>query len=247
VSIVIPPFVQYQAPLFPLRGLWHAKPVEGDRFVSATVQWGVTTGIGNAVQFDLSGNSPLAFSQIVAFAVDNSRCAADVQFLFPDSGFTLNVPGFNQGVYPVFTNALMFYATASGAAVGDQTIFQVLNSLPPPVAVQPTEEMTQAVVPGTPLTNGSYQVIPVGVSGTIQAYDMGATAAAAGTAEVSLFDGSTPPLNLFARVMTFAANELTIESALSGLRLRFFNGLSILVQSSTVTGGVSFNIYYSRP
>jgi hypothetical protein len=247
VSIIVPPFVQYQAPLFPLRGLWNNPPTEGDRFVSAEILWGVTTGNASAVQFDLSGNSPVAFSQIVAFSVDNSLCASDVQFLFPDSGYTLNVPAYNQGCYPVFTNALMFYATATLGAVGDRTVFQVLNSMPPPIAVQPTEEMSQAVVPGLPLSNNIFAVLPPGVSGTIQAYDMGAAAQAAGTAQVVLYDGSTPARNLFSRVMDFTTAQLTIESALSGLRLRFFNGLNIAVQSSTVTGGVSFNIYYSLP
>jgi hypothetical protein len=103
VSITIPQFVQFQTSLFPLRGLWNSPPREGDRFVNAEIDWGSPGLSGvHCVQFLLSGNSPVAFSQIVAISVDNSRCGSDVDFIFPDSGFLLTVPAFNQGVYPSF-------------------------------------------------------------------------------------------------------------------------------------------------
>ena len=96
MPIVVPPYVQYQAPLYPLRGLWNSVPPEGDRMVAAEIDWGITTGPGMAVQFQLSGNSPVAFSQIVAMQVDNTSNNSDVQFLFPDSGYTLVVPAYTQ-------------------------------------------------------------------------------------------------------------------------------------------------------
>lgn len=247
MPIVIPPFVQYQTPLFPLRGLWNSTPPEGDRFVTAQVLWGVTTGAGNAVQFDLSGNSPVAFSQIAAFAVDNSHCGSDVQFLFPDSGFTLEVPAYNQGLYPVFTNALMFYASAASGAPGDQTTFQVLNSVPPPIAVQPSEEQSHAVVSGIVMTNGTTQLIPATINGTVQGYDLDFATPTAGAAAVLLQDGKGNVL--WARFLQFTTTELALSSSLSGLRLRFFNGLSLVIQNSTLPAGSSANcnIYYAIP
>src|SRR6202035_180459 len=137
----------------------------------------------------VSGNSPLAFSQIAAFSVDNSRCGSDVAFVFPDSGYTLEVPAYNQGTYPVFTNALMFYAMALEGAVGDQTTFQVLNSIPPPIAVQPSEELTHAISSGIVLTNGTTQIIPATVNGTIQAYDLGFSTPTTGACNALLQDG----------------------------------------------------------
>jgi hypothetical protein len=247
MPITVPPFVQYQAPLYPLRGLWNSAPVEGDRFVSAEIDWGVTTQAANAVQFSLSGNSPVAISQIVAFAVDNSACAVDVQYLFPDSGSTLNVPAYSQGIYPVYTNALMFYATANGAAVGDRTVFQVLNSMPPPVAIEPTQEMTQAVATGIGLVNGSTVLIPVPVNGTVQAYDISVNATVAGACSLALQDGQGHVL--WDRNFDFTINS-SFDSALSGLRLRFYNGLNLLVQNSTFgvgQGAVSPNVYYALP
>ena len=223
-------------------------PVEGDRFVSAEVNWGVTTQPGNAVQFDLSGNSPVAFSQIVAFSVDNSQCASDVQFLFPDSGFVLNIPAYNEGVYPVFTNALMFYAAATLANVGDRTVFQVLNSQPPPVAIQPSEEMSQASVIGTPMVNGSTVLVASTVSGTLQAFDVNVDATVAGNATVQLIDGNARVL--WGRPYVFNATDQNFDTALSGLRLRFFNGLRIVVSNSSFSGVqavVTANVYFSLP
>jgi hypothetical protein len=243
VPIVVPPFVQYQTPLFPLRGLWNSPPVEGDRFVSAEINWGVTTKAGNAVQFDLSGNSPVAFSQIVAFSVDNSQCASDVEFLFPDSGYVLNVPAYNQGVYPVFTNALMFYATAAVANVGDRTVFQVLNSMPPPVAIQPTQLQTVASVAAISLTaSGNTQLIPATVSGTIKAMSISAEVGSSATvAGFFIQDGNGS--NLWSALL-----NVTEYFSVMPIEVRFFNGLKAVVSGTSITSGqVNANIYYTVP
>jgi hypothetical protein len=111
MPLSIPAFDQYQSPMFPLRGLWNCVPREGDKFVNVEIDWQTTTKT-TCVQFSLSGNSPVALSQIVALYVDNGRSGSDVDFIFPDSGFVLTVPAHNQGMFPVLTNALMFYASA---------------------------------------------------------------------------------------------------------------------------------------
>lgn len=223
-------------------------------FVNCEIDWFVTTS-GNAVQVALSGNSPVAFSQIVALAVDNGRCGTDVQFVFPDSGFTLQVPAFNQGVYPVFTNALMFYVVALGsAAPGDQTSFQILNSMPPPVAIQPASEQAIADINSFSLSaNGTTQLIPAGVSGTIEAMNLiystnqGATVGAVG---LLIRDGSSPPVTLWQSELAGPANTVTtIPISVAPVRLRFINGLQAVVSGTSLAAGafMSANIYYGNP
>jgi hypothetical protein len=251
VAIIVPPFVQYQAPLVPLRGLWNSVPAEGDRFVQAEIDWGITTGAGNAVQFALSGNSPVAFSQIVALSVDNSRCGSDVDFLFPDSGFVLTVPAYNQGVYPIFSNALMFYVVAGSAAVSDTTIFQVLNSMPPPIAIQPSSEQSMTSVAGVSLSaNASTPVVAAPTVGTIEGLQGNVSSASttAGTCVVQLQDGR--PLVLWETTVTVPAGSQTYQLvAISGLRLRFINGLNLVVSGTTAitSGGLNLNVYYAVP
>lgn len=248
MPITIPQFVQYQGTLFPLRGLWDAPPAEGDRFVNVEIDWGSPGLLGvSCVQFQLSGNSPVAFSQIVAMSVDNSRCGSDVDFIFPDSGFVLTVPAFNQGVYPVFTNALMFYANAPLAEPGDITITQILNSLPPPIAIQPSSEQQQAGITAVSLTtNSTTSIIPPPTSGTVNGFSIvigGVTAAVTGACTLQLSDG-TPKALWIGEISAGDTGPFT----LSGLHLRFANGLNLLVSSTSLSAGAVFvNVYISVP
>jgi hypothetical protein len=252
LPIIVPPFVQYQAPLFPLRGLWNAVPKEGDRFVSAEIDWGQTVPLGQAVQFQLSGNSPLAFSQIVAFSVDNTRNASDATFLFPDSGYTLVVPAYTQGTFPVFTNALMFYVASIGAVTGDRTVFQALNSMPPPVAVQESAIQENNALTGVNLTaTATVPLVPAGINGTLEY--ISATIAglsATGSATISLDDGNTPAKNLWltAVIGSTAAAESVIN--VGPIRVGFVNGinLKIVAGGTPLTSGTLFvNVYYGVP
>lgn len=250
MPLTIPNFVQFQAPLFPLRGLWNVSPGEGDRFVNAEIDWG-TPGLTGAscVQFQLSGNSPVAFSQIVAMSVDNSRCGSDVDFIFPDSGFILTVPAFNQGVYPVFTNALMFYANSPLSVLGDVTIVQILNSMPPPVAIQPSSEQQQAGLQQLGLvTNGSTPVIPASVlGGTIDniAVTISIGTGTTGAGLLQLVDGTGQVL--WETIVEAATGNTSIS--IPNLRLRFRNGVNAVVSISTLTGlpFATINLYYSTP
>lgn len=250
MPIIIPEFVQYQAPLFPLRGLWNAPASEGDRFVTAEIDWGSPGLLGvTTVQFQLSGNSPVAFSQIAALSVDNSRCGSNVDFLFPDSGFFLTVPGTNQGVYPVFTNALMFYASAPLAAAGDITVFQILNTVPPPVAIQPAETQTHASVPFANLAaNGATIAIPQPTTGTLQGFTLviSGSAAAESACTFALVDGTGA--TLFEQTITLPAGYSSQVIPVSGIRLRFTNGLNAVVSGTTISSGnIAINLYYSVP
>jgi hypothetical protein len=251
LSITIPPFNQYQSPIVPLRGLWNAPPVEGDKFITAEIDWLVTT-TQQAVQFAVSANSPVAFSQIVALAVDNSRSGADVDFVFSDSGFVLTVPALNQGVFPVFTNGLMFYAIAQNAVIGDVTTFQVLNSMPPPTYINPSIEQNHASTAGIPVINSTTPIVPAGVTGTLNTLSLSITLTSGATAEnmeLNLVDGNgrTLWINVYTLPATTTQN-FPVE--LTGLQMRFVNGLSMVVSSSTFgagTGLIVANVYYSQP
>lgn len=250
MPIIVPPFVQYQAPLFPLRGLWNAKPTEGDRFVSAEIDWGATVAIGKGVQFQLSGNSPLALTQIVAMTVDNTRNASDVQFLYPDSGYTLVVPAYCQGTFPVFTNALMFYVVSTGAVTGDRTVFQVHNSVPPPVAVQESAVQENNAVAGTNLNaTVTVPIVPAGINGTLE-YIAGTIAglSATGSALIELRDGNTPAKELYltAVIGSTAAAESVLN--VGPIRVGFVNGINVVVTGGTLTSGTLYlNVYYGVP
>lgn len=251
MPLVIPPFAQFQGTTFPLRGLWNHKPPEGDKFVNLELDWGTFGGV-NAVQFALSGNSPVALSQIVALFVDNSRCASDVQFVFPDSGFTLTVPAYIELLSPVLTNALQFYAVAPTAALGDVTVAQVLNSVPPPIPIVRSEAQNHGSVGGISLAvNATTQVVPAGVSGTLNAFSItlgSNTSGTAGSAVVTLQDGQGTAL--WQSYIDDASNQaISGTVTLSSLAIRFFNGVQFVVALTSLAAGSTavVNLYYGVP
>lgn len=245
VSQTIPPFVQYQQPVVPLRGLWGTAPPEGPYFVNFTLDWGSLAQ--PAVQFSLSGNSPVALSQIVALAVDNSRCGSDVDFLFPDSGFVLTVPAHNQLISPVFTNALMFYAIASGAGVNDLTVFQALNGMPPPIPIQPSEVMNHVSETGIPLHQTSNAIIPVlaaPTSGLLTGFSIswGSSTDTNPSTNLELIDGTSKIL--WAGTINTTQGQINVNP----LNVRFSQGISLGILGSDYSSGTIFvNLYYTSP
>src|SRR3974390_1783505 len=182
MPLVLPPFAQYQQPLVPLRGLWKATPPEGDKFVSCELDWLV--GNPGAIALSLSGNSPVTISQIVALYVDNSRCGSDVSFQFPDTGFELVVDAGASGLFPVLTNALNFYAVALNPAATDVTICQILNSMPPLVAIPRTASQQRVAAANVSLAAGTTVILAAGptANGTLQTLSIFGTADTAGSA-----------------------------------------------------------------
>lgn len=246
MSQTIPAFVQYQAPMFPLRGLWNHAPAEGDYFVNVVLDWAAFDA--SAVQFMLAGNSPVSISQIVALSVDNSRCGADVDFLFPDSGFVLSVPAYNSGVYPVFTNALMFYAVASQpAGSAGLTVFQILNSMPPPLSIAPSSIQNSVTETGIPLhTTGNTYVTLLGpaVSGRMTGFNInwGGSTDNLPTSNVDFVDGLSNIL--WAGTINNSPGQMTV----SGMNVRFSNGLQFgLLGSDYSTGEIFVTVFYTSP
>ncbi len=251
MPIIVPPFVQYQSPIVPLRGLWNHAPAEGDRFANVEIDWVVTTGGTFAVQIAMSANSPVAISQIAALSVDNKRCAADVSFVFPDSGYVLEIPAFSQGVYPVFTNALTFYVVAPLATTGDVTIAQVLNSIPPVVAIPSEQAQSTNAANGVLLSaNSTTQLVPATVSGLVEGMLVTfniSTGGVAQSAGVVIRDGVGD--QLWATTLGFAANVTTSYVVpINPVRLRFYQGIQIVISGTTMSAGTVFaNVYYSVP
>jgi hypothetical protein len=250
MPVTIPPFLQYQSPIVPLRGLWNAAPQEGDKFVNIEIDWG--SYAVDALQFALSGNSPVAMSQIVALYVDNRRCGVDVDFLFPDSGFLLTVPAHAQGLFPVLTNALMFYAIGIDAGATDVTIAQVLNSMPPPIQLLPTSQQNTVGLSNIDaIASAVAPLIAPGINGTLNTisllFDLIGVAPAGGSIVASLIDGDGN---------TVWTNNLSVPNAetqniavnLNGLAVRFHNGLSLqTIVAGNLNGRVSVNVYYTTP
>lgn len=253
MPLTLPPFVQYQNPMFPLRGLWNNAPPEGDKFVSAEIDWLVSPP-GNAVQFQLSGNSPVALSQIVAMVVDNSRCGSDVTLVFPDTGFELLVaartPG---GVYPVLTNALMFYAVALNAAVGDVTVLQILNSMPPPVAILPTTAANVSSVGTILVGNGTTTLVAAPANGTLNSLSVIASmTAGTGINYLDLYIEDGYGTTAWQTTMSVpASTSQTFIYNPTGLNRRFHDGLTAVIAGSqgwnTGFSNISINAYYSQP
>lgn len=252
MPLTIPPFVAYQAPLIPVATRWRTRPPEGDKLIACEIDWGVTAPVNLAVQFALNAG-PVEFSQLVAFSVDNGRNGADVDFIFPDTGKQLTIPAYSQGVYPVFTNAMTFYVLSVGAAAGDVTVFECLNSVPPPVSVLPSAEQSHAGSGSVSLNaNSSTPILPAGTTGTLQTVSLvlniqtGASPAFQAVT-VTLQDGTGTIL--WQQGFQYAASTTTVLPInQTGLRLRFVNGLNLVISGTTMTAGaVTANLYYSTP
>jgi hypothetical protein len=235
--------------MFPLRGLWNHAPEEGDYLITCEVDWLVSPP-GNAVQFSVQGNSPVALSQIVALAVDNSKSGADVQFIFTDSGFKLTVPAHNQVVAPVFTNGLSFIANAPGAIVGDQTVFQILNSAAMPVSIAPSVLQNVGSVVGITTANGSTPIVSSTISGSLNtasiSFNFGGVAAA-GQMQILLEDG-TGKILWTGEISVLATPAEINPILIPNLSIRFVNGINIVVVNSNIVGGaIIANLYYTTP
>jgi hypothetical protein len=145
----------------------------------------------------------------------------------------------------------MFYVNGPLTQQNDVTICQILNSMPPPVALQPSTEQVHASTAGISLSvNATTAVIPAGTSGTLTGFSLPYTAtggAAAESAFVSLVDGSGQ--TLWTGAITVAAGQtITNTVTVTGLRLRFMNGVNLVVASSTIASGIiAPNLYYSVP
>lgn len=253
MSLTIPPAKNYASPLVALPSVWNKAPTEGSRVVPAEVDWATMGGPSNCVNFNIAALASQTISQICALSVDNSLCAADVTFVFPDTGQTYTVAAYEpQAVFPVFTNQTQFFLTSPLAVGADTTRFAILNFLPPPVALPLSVEQNSASVGGVTITGaGTTQIVPATTSGTIEALNIIAVVAQATSNFNDLFtlkDGTGKTIwngNFAGNVGSFADATLISQSALS---IRFVNGLTLTQAGGFTPGGtLSINIYFRNP
>lgn len=237
MGLNIPPAVNYQNPMNSVPALFAKTPPEGARLVPVEIDWVAMGGPNDCVAINLFGQAAATISQIVALSIDNSNCAVDVTFAFPDTSQTYVIPAFEPSItLPVFTNATNLFVYAPGASDSDFTRFAILNTMPPPLAAPLSVEQQIEVFDDVPVASGNTQIIANTLDGVIQAIDVSFQfVATACNVKWQLADGNgkvlaggqagaTPIPNTNAYVKSFN---------MSGLNIRFSNGV---VFTQTVSG-----------
>ena len=219
------------------------------------IDWGPGNmgGPNNCVSVNFYGQAAQTISQICALTVDNSDCGSDVQFIFPDTAQTYTIPAYSPSTtILVYTNQTQFFVSASAAQPQDITRFGVLNFAPPPVAVPISEEQDYAVFNNISATVvGSTQLIPAGVSGTLEVLSvtLQANSGASGGVLFTIQDGGGNVLAGSQGYSQSGANLNAVLLSLTNLRVRFQNGLKLVISSSGIASGSTLmaNAYYRSP
>ena len=145
-------------------------PPEGNRTVPVAISW-LQDAIAPAwaVHFNAREQRETPISQIAGIHVDNSFNSQACIVEFPDTQFQILVGPRSEAYYPVTTNGLEFFTWLETAPTQyDQTVIQVLNFLPPPVALIQAQAIAGGsgtvtqVGTGTGLTGG-----PINTTGTV--------------------------------------------------------------------------------
>jgi hypothetical protein len=256
MPLVLPPAANYQNPMNSVPAIFGAAPPEGARLVPIDIIWAAMGGPNNCVHINLFGGAAATLSQIVALSVDNSACAADVQFLFADTAQTYTVPAYApNSTFAVFTNSTEVYVLSPLASGNDATRFCIHNTLPPPVALPLTAlEQQTAVFDNIPVANGTTVLIAPPASGVLEGITVSFQFTATACNVIwQLTDGEATP-KVLAGGQSAASpisndNINIISFSQSGLFLRFLNGVRF-VQAITGSGAgaaASVNLYYRSP
>lgn len=255
MTITVPVAQNYQSPLIFIPTKWNKNnPTEGAGLISCEIDWGTMGGPNNTVTLNPQANTanPNSISQIAALAIDNSACGAPVQFLFPDTSFTLTVPAYlPAAVIPVFTNATQFYVSSPLAEPEDVTRFQILNVMPPPAVIPQATEQEAENFNNVTIDGASSQVLLApGISGTIEGVTVYATITSAGvTTSVlcKIVDGNSNIIAASQINITAAQALNTFVIALNPCRLRFQNGLTFEQSGGNPGGHWSITLLYQTP
>ena len=255
-GFTVPNAVNYSSPLNAVPLDWTSSPVEGPKGIQCSIAWGTQGGPNNAVYVNCQNNATLNFSKIRALIIDNSRCGADVEFIFPDTETTVSVPAYTPyAIIPIFTNQTQFYSSCPNAQSEDITNFTILNTAPPPVAVPTTQEQNFYSIGNLNVASasGSLQVVSTDISGTLEGISIsgwGQAASGVGAAtQFTIKDGDGN--SLWEGLMYVAGNGFNniVLTNLTDIRLRFQKGLEV----SWVTSGgppsmtMAVNLYYRTP
>ena len=241
MPITLPPgLVPFMDPTVSLGAKWAQQPPEGNRYVPFEIDWNLYTA--GAVSINLASNpaNPNQLSQIVALSVDNVRCGSDVQFIFPDSNEIVTVPAYSKMIFPVFTGLLNFYVVGLSIVSTDTTVFKVLNTMPPPIAIQSTQE-TSVASQNTVELNTAYSatIIAAGKSGTLLSLNMIVNISDATLGHAcNLFVEDGNNNIVYAATLQGNGAPATFSDNRPLYNVRFLNGLNAIVESTTFTSGL---------
>lgn len=253
MSIKVPVAVNYQTPMNFIAAKWtNESPPEGPALVPIDIDWASMGGPNNCININLFGQSAETLSQIVALSVDNSDCAVDVRYIFTDTAQTYTVPA-RQGIttFPVFTNGTQMFVEADGAAAGDETRFSIHNLMPPAVSVPLSVELEAVVFNAIPVATGNTQLIAPGTDGIVQGLIVTFQWTATTCNDAwTIQDGNGTVLAGGQDAASDVANSnvKTIGAMLTGLNLRFVNGLKFVqnIGAGTPAGSLAAVNVFTR-
>jgi len=258
MAIVVPgASVNYKSPLKALASPFGKEPKEGRYQIPVEILWkDYTAPYVLAFNLQNSGDTK-AISQFCAMHVDNSACGADIQFIFTDTSETVTIPAYcSYALVPIFSRSLSFYVVAGinseVVLSSDVTRFQMFNFVPPPVVVSQTEEQSIAAVTGIDLTTtGLKPIIAAGTNGTLEALNLtiGLTGTSLHTGSFQFQDGAATPKVLWTGTFTENTDFNYLLADLTGLHVRFTNGINLNVVATSLTTGclLNSNLYYRTP
>lgn len=248
MALTIPPSVNYPDLLTPVPALWSKKPIEGNKHIGGTINWGSMGGSGKTVTINVGGNAAQPVSQIAAITVDNSLSGSDVTFIFPDTGQTVPVPAYQAGTFPVFTTGTQFYISAPQALSVDRTSFVVHNAVPPHTNVPKTEFQNVAVAQSINLAAGTTQIVPATVTGTLSSLNIQINNSGAGSATLAIEDGTSAVLSSVTGANGTPNPYSQQLLNLTNLSVRFQGGLKgVVIISGTPAGSFVVNAMYRTP
>lgn len=183
MTLLIPPSKNFSGPLVAVPSLMQDAPKEGRLQVPVTLEWTTAVvGADKCVSFNLQNNAAKNITQISTLKVDNSKCGADVVFIFPDTGDTVTIPAYLPAeVVPVFSNGMQFFVSAPNSNAVDVTRFQILNYHIEPDSVPASVAQQLGVSANLTEDGGDHTIIANTVSGTINALYLRAAIDDAGT------------------------------------------------------------------
>jgi hypothetical protein len=250
MPLTIPVAKNYPNQLVAIPSRVLSDPPEGNKTIPVEIDWATMGGPGNCVTLNVQNNAALSFSQIVALSIDNSACGADVEFIFPDTGETTEIPAYApKTIVELFTNQLQFFVSCPNAASEDITRFSILNFLPPPVAVEVSKEQNFAIESAISLTAvGSTEI--TAATGTLEAFQInGLLGVGAGDiGAIELIDGNNNVIWQGQFYSLAAASNLP-PITMSDLSVRINGGVYLKVTSTNLPAGstATVNLYYRTP
>ena len=223
--------------------------------VPIALDWGDSSVVNNALYVDLRAMGPALFSAVRALWVDNSQSGADVQFIFPDTQTSLDVPAGKGGLYPVISNSKDFYAVASNPLSTDRTFVAVLNCIPPVVDVSRPTFSQSAIGAALPLTAPSSTALInasctlIGASIALEGAQAGAGLGVVGISLQTVTGAS----NLLTCGVRLENGQIVGPSLLynqNELNLRANGGVNVVVTTAGVAfadGKIDVNLIFRTP